>query len=1026
MPIQEIVAKLEQRYPDLERVGDKVFRGTDLYEGRPYAIRYFDLRDDLLVTAGHLHDYQNRLLGASYFDSKAKPDLRWNHYLYFVTSSPGFDHPHLLAKTAVESDREYARKLVITETELDRILADPTFAAEPSSGLPPDALSLWTEALEKHDLEFIVDDTLKVPAIIRSIVEGERRPVLRPPVVPELDPAERSASSDFLASIDIREFRKYPLKKHFDFGAVNLVLGVNGVGKTSLFEAIEYLFCGKTLRAGSVLAHTSIAGRLATSGLTLRTSTATSQAALRSRHLIWYGKSEVRTLTLDDSFSKFNFLDTDAAVRLSVEKSQERIVEDISQLLLGAEASKVLDRFQRVSGQLDDSRRKLETDITLRDARRSQSAEKLRLLRDTPRESGPLFSDLLRILQSTGWRRLPDDKNQAEQLGALIQSALVSVAVLKSTDVLTPNTTSVTELNAAIKGLIEAETALNRLLRENAARRRDDANAKVRLQQLEKRTAALDGLSPVVAAGAIGLHRKREALEQQLSDQTSSLAAAEAGIASAPSLVSRRRQMVARAVAESTETVRAASDRIDAAKTALATFESAQSLLSSLRQRLRSNAQEIIGHTGDRTHCPLCAAQYTESELKRILDQGVAGVVTAESDRLRSELNDAESAHQARVSELTALRTLQSYIRTGPAKTSVEAAISFVISERVRLAALSSELDGVRSALQAHEEKGWTSERLMELASNAGLDESEISGAGIANVREATIGEQKQLVETISRLAAEAEAERLRLTEIASTYSLGTTNATELAQAVSERKRLCEDRRAAIAALEDHITPTTLGSTSELEAQLREAQGLAVKLRAALAQEQQHSEAIQRESKLMDDAVAEIQGLRVQLRRVDSARAVLEDLVSRQSGQVLTATVLQENAAKIASTFAKIHAPNEFDLVANGGLRIVRRGGASVGLDEMSSGQRSAYAISLFLAMNERLSLGPRVVLFDDPVAHVDDINTLSLLDHLRDIALTGRRQIFFATADSKIGALFGRKFRFLGERFKEIELTRE
>ena len=130
---------------------------------------------------------------------------------------------------------------------------------------------------------------------------------------------------------------------------------------------------------------------------------------------------------------------------------------------------------------------------------------------------------------------------------------------------------------------------------------------------------------------------------------------------------------------------------------------------------------------------------------------------------------------------------------------------------------------------------------------------------------------------------------------------------------------------------------------------------------------------------------------------------------------------------RIASTFAKIHAPNEFDLVANDeGLDIVRRGtGKKVELDEMSSGQRAAYALSLFLAMNERLRTGPKVLMFDDPVAHVDDINTLSLLDHLRDIALSGERQIFFATADSRLAGLFGRKFRFLGDGFKQLELTR-
>lgn len=65
------------------------------------------------------------------------------------------------------------------------------------------------------------------------------------------------------------------------------------------------------------------------------------------------------------------------------------------------------------------------------------------------------------------------------------------------------------------------------------------------------------------------------------------------------------------------------------------------------------------------------------------------------------------------------------------------------------------------------------------------------------------------------------------------------------------------------------------------------------------------------------------------------------------------------------------------------------------------------------------------VLLFDDPVAHVDDINVLSFLDHLRDLAINGSRQIFFATADTKLAGLFRHKFRFLGEEFKELPLSR-
>ena len=121
--------------------------------------------------------------------------------------------------------------------------------------------------------------------------------------------------------------------------------------------------------------------------------------------------------------------------------------------------------------------------------------------------------------------------------------------------------------------------------------------------------------------------------------------------------------------------------------------------------------------------------------------------------------------------------------------------------------------------------------------------------------------------------------------------------------------------------------------------------------------------------------------------------------------------------------------PNEFDIKSEEGeLRIIRRqANENVDLVQMSTGQRAAFALSLFLAMNARLQSGPPILLFDDPVAHVDDINVLSFLDHLRDIAINGSRQIFFATADSKLAGLFRHKFRFLGsEDFREVNLVRD
>jgi hypothetical protein len=698
-------------------------------------------------------------------------------------------------------------------------------------------------------------------------------------------------------------------------------------------------------------------------------------------------------------------------------------MDDLAQLLLGAESAKALDRFERVARQLQDNRKALEGDIVVRDSRRGDAVARIEQLRTTPRQSDPLFSDLLLALHGIGWIHTPASKDQADRLSAPLQTALINVGILKSAGDMVPD--NLDDLESSIQVLTEVESEVERLSDEDIARKQEGTQARLRLDALNKRLEAIDALSPLVGAGVEQLHRKRSSLERRIAERSAVLAEAEAAVLTLTQNEPLSRMVLSRALVEWAEQVRSLDERAEAARKALTALEHAQHILSSLQQRLRSTATEIIEHTGDITHCPLCRAKYSEAQLKKKLDLAAQGFVTEESDRLRSELQAAEALHQERVAELRALRTLQHHAKAD-GNTLVDAAIRDVTKDREEVDTLRSEFEMTCAALLAQEKEGWTFERLIELASAAGISEPTITLDHLDSVRSAIRNEQKLLLDAIQTLESDGEKTRGRVAEIGITYELTNPSAAQLARAISERRRAAEDRRRAVVALREQLGLQGLSSATELESRLREAQDLAVRLRTALATEEQDSDVIARESKLLNDAIAEIEGTRVKLKRVDNAEAVIQELLSQQSERFLAEVVLRENATQIASTFGKIHAPNEFDLIVNGGLSIVRRGSGKVDLDEMSSGQRAAYALSLFLAMNGRLRTGPKLLLFDDPVAHIDDINTLSLLDHLRDIALSGQRQIFFATADSKIGALFGRKFRFLGERFKQIELTRD
>jgi chromosome segregation protein len=155
---------------------------------------------------------------------------------------------------------------------------------------------------------------------------------------------------------------------------------------------------------------------------------------------------------------------------------------------------------------------------------------------------------------------------------------------------------------------------------------------------------------------------------------------------------------------------------------------------------------------------------------------------------------------------------------------------------------------------------------------------------------------------------------------------------------------------------------------------------------------------------------------------------VIQLLLQNESKEKVLHDIIQSHRTRLANLFCKIHAPNEFeDVQLDSELRLLRRGNdLASGVAEISTGQRSALALSIFLTMYCSVSIRAPWLLFDDPVSYVDDLNILSFLDTLRDLVLLGNSQVFFATANTRIADLFFRKFDFLGpSKFKEIRLER-
>jgi exonuclease SbcC len=1004
-----VIGRLKQHYPALEEVSDVVLRGIDFYEGHPYAIRYFDLSDDIVSVASRLGDYQERILATSYFDPHSKAD-----------SSA------VKAKALIEADREYARKVVLTEFELGQVL-DVRARGESEESLPPDPITEWVKTLELHDLGFVVDEALQVPAVVRHIAKGERQGVRRPPAPPELSEAERQVGYDAIRSLSIKHFRRYPLRKDYDFGVVNLIMGVNGVGKTSLLEAIEYLFCGRVRRSDGSPDNASVAAVLAKSGLELETKTSTPAAKLRSRHLAWYGKADVRAVTLDTSFGKFNFLDTDAAARLTVEQSQERIDADLAQLLLGAEAAKVLVRFERLTKGLIEMKRDLERDVEIRDQRRLDATARLQELRSAPQESDQLFRDLAKTLDTVGWRNGPSDKNGAESVSGAVQSALVNIGVLKAAGSAVPRDR---EALATARTRLAQGTEAARLILDRR-RSLEQAEAQV-TRDLRTRDARADGVArllPMLDAGLDNIAKDLDKKRARVTALAAALKDAEPACRTVAELDTLLNASVRRGLEDHRQQVEQRTAELNNARRALEAFERTQATLTNLAQQLRSVARQIVDHTHDETHCPLCATTLERADLEARLHEGIQSIAGDEAKRLRQQVQDAEVAHQQATAVLQALRVLSEYQAEAPSsRTTVRALLTRIEADRGELLKLQADLDALRLRIQEHEKRGWTLEGLAALARQVGLGPPDLNRDSVDLLNATLTNQRIQHQEALTKSRQDRQNSDDALNELVRDLGLRSTDAVQLLAELSEKASITDQTARALSALEEYIRLESAPSDLELEAQLREAKEAAVRVHTAVSRERAVNETIAKESKVAKEATAEVDALRVQVGRVESALNVVSDLIEKQSGRALTNQVLRENGAQIAATFGRIHAPSEFDVeVDEGGLRILRRSTkTNVDLHEMSSGQRAAFTLSLFLAMNGRLRTGPTAIIFDDPVAHVDDINTLSFIDHLRDIALEGERQIFFATADSKLAGLFARKFRFMGDQFRQIELARE
>jgi exonuclease SbcC len=1019
----DLAKRVTERFPDALRIDDTIVQFTRRAAAQPFARYYLDCTPNIPQNLEALRTYQDRVIGKQYFDGPLS--LQWNNYLYFIATESQLQNPGISRlRDFLEQDRAFARKFIVSENEIDQILVPPVVG--PSEVVEQSSvLSIWNSRLAETGLGAAVWGDQDLPRRL-SIIEAR--------TVPPVSVDHESTQSRVLgpgrsiSSFELLHYRNYPLERHFQFGKVNLILGPNASGKTSLLEAIELFYCGRNKRTPNARAKYDIRAILS-DGSKERVTNGRHLKELRERNLQWYGQPEVQTNNLYASFARFNFLDTDAAVHLA--DAASNIVEDLSKLLIGPDAAKTWESMLRVHDAVKVRLRDLQP---IEKQIERQIAELTASLQQTSKVGAG--SDLVRarlveMMRKLGWRiSTSSSETLANQLVGPL-SELVAVARQASQ---VPIPLTFASRSSLAKFLKSAATSSRRTAAEidalSAAERMSNIASAIIDRAREARIFA-DQIERLIEVQIPSRVSEREDVRRQISSLSNALAGIDPN--TLPLIALRTPETTVKQFQELAPIRRVELEtNLRAVRSELNRLHVMHERSANLIEELRQVAIQFLDLKHDDTQCPLCNTTFAPGELFSHIKKDIDRGLDHSHQDLLARRRELEGAYRGVIADEAAAIAFVSFCaRTNLSdETSLREVMQAINRVRDELSLNTSRLDFVEQVLAGLEAQGLRWEDLeptrIELLKRR-FPLSSVTQEGISALLAQIDRVMAEQTEALTTATKELDT---RKTLIAALVGRNVENALDGRSALSELDQLRESAESLSVKLNSFDATFRIPMTKSLGELAVEAEGIrqvALELQATLRKEEE-TNSLRAQSEIKRRTLEQqLAQLTPRVRKLSSAASVFLRLQRDYPLNEAMQAAIRENRKAIETIFGRIHAPYEFAGLGKELTSLVRTDGGDASLSQISTGQRAALGLSMFLAQNMKLRFAPPVILIDDPIAHVDDLNCLAFLDYLREIALTGRRQIFFATANDKLASMFERKFDFLGPQdFQKIILHRE
>ena len=973
------------------------------------AIFLLDLDEEYNLT--EFNSRQENLISDIYYDNDNY--LQWNIY-YFIARN----EVDLTEKHRIENNFEYARKYFLEESSIDDYFSIDKI----EDGFEFSIVEKWKTLINESFIHEILKD---IPA--SSVVNNFPSKHNEQPLA-ENDTGNENLIIRKIENISYNAaFRPYPKEANFKFGKVNLINGVNGVGKTSILESIEQIICGGTRRnPSSQIPNNSIQAVI--NGVN-QSYTRKQANYYHSLDQNWYSSPKARNIKLYDSFNRFNFLNTDAGVEFIKSDTDESLIEALKRLVLGDEYSEIKKKSERVRSGLKPVYNSIKKEIELNKEKIEESNSKIIKYQNQIAKSVSL-DPIFELLQSYGLETPSKTSLEIEKskptLNNLIQylsklsSLKFNFSTLGDAQEFLSEFNEVEQINKSITEIISSSNSK----KIDYKKEQDALNLDIELLE----STGIYLLNPFLFALEIFHDNYKKATTLNANLLTSNTVISKFKVIHEELIVKNPR--FPKYVIEIKENlVKLEAEKLDNEQK-LKALTSKLSDANNLITQIHELGINLINIDAIGENCPLCSYVHGKEKLKALIqksskiestDIDINNLINSQStistkiDNLRQELNS--------INELTSICGKLNIETQGESLNKLLSQLELLRSSN---SGLNLEIEILETQKTLINENNISIDALtnlkLKLKEKLSLDFTDNSRDQVNRKQEELQTTLYKITESINSLEINTQKEIDLLIQKAAITNNSLLSITSISEYVKNEKQFKD----LILGYLDDITKdmvlkpkvSILKAKSDLENILQVSNNF------------ENSNAVSKLLNLEKEQNESIRISNIELQKKISyfqkAIETLDHILGGSEEPELN-SFLQSHLKSILDIFKSIHHPKEFKSIEldAGKIYLIDIHNDTRSLSEISTGQRSAFVISVFLSLNMRLKNGPDIVLFDDPISFIDDINALSFIDFLRMFSHKYKRQIFFATANKKLATLFEHKFAYLNDDFVTIKLTR-